>query len=231
MSEILLITHATVGGLSLLAGTIVLLLPKGKHLHFTWGNIFYWSMLFTGCSAVILSLLPDIGSLFLLLIGGMSAYFAMSGKRMLRWKKRKTIRWRDKALFYLISALGFVFILAPLLGMKNTSWMFYVFGGGCLFFAQWDYQLLTSMEKRKMGWLKNHISKMMGGYIAAWSAFLVVNDVFPYSLNWFAASIVGVPLIVLWIRRIESQEKWIKIIKKNLRSGGIKQEHLVEENA
>jgi hypothetical protein len=44
---------------------------------------------------------------------------------------------------------------------------------------------------------------MIGGYIAAVTAFVVVNNMFPSFWGWFAPTLVGVPYILYWNRRLK----------------------------
>jgi hypothetical protein len=50
-------------------------------------------------------------------------------------------------------------------------------------------------------WWFAHMGGMLGSYIAAVSAFSVVNFAFlPTAVRWLWPTIVGTPLIALWIR-------------------------------
>jgi len=51
-----------------------------------------------------------------------------------------------------------------------------------------------------MAWWFTHMGRMLGSYIATVTAFSVVNFTFlPTALRWLWPTVVGTPLIVLWI--------------------------------
>jgi Na+/phosphate symporter len=54
--------------------------------------------------------------------------------------------------------------------------------------------------------LKSHIGRMIGSYITALTAFIVVNDIpyIPSIIKWIGPSIILIPLIFIW------QKKYIK---------------------
>lgn len=50
-----------------------------------------------------------------------------------------------------------------------------------------------------------HIGKITGGYIAATTAFVVVNNTFlPPLLAWLAPGVLGNIYIVYWIRKMKA---------------------------
>jgi len=55
--------------------------------------------------------------------------------------------------------------------------------------------------KTKYQWLFRHIGNMTGGFIASVTAFSAnVLNFMPGALQWLWPSLIGVPLIVYWIR-------------------------------
>jgi len=50
--------------------------------------------------------------------------------------------------------------------------------------------------------LKGELKKMTGGYIAAVSAFFVVNEILPGIWNWFVPGIVGGVYITYWMLKL-----------------------------
>ena len=58
------------------------------------------------------------------------------------------------------------------------------------------------IQRIRKGWLKLHLGKMTGGYIAAVSAFFVVNQILPGISNWFVPSVVGSVFITYWMNKL-----------------------------
>ena len=64
----------------------------------------------------------------------------------------------------------------------------------------------TRNVEDRLWWLYHHIGTMSGSFIAAFTAFLVQNNarLFPANLawvGWVLPTVLGVPVIVLYIRR------------------------------
>ena len=78
-----------------------------------------------------------------------------------------------------------------------------VFGVVGILFSIRDLRLYKKPKQLKKGWLKFHLGKMIGGYISATTAFVVVNQFFPGIYGWFVPGIIGSFVIVFWIKKIE----------------------------
>jgi hypothetical protein len=75
--------------------------------------------------------------------------------------------------------------------------VFMVFGAGALFFVYQDVQHFRGKAKIKNYYLTTHLQRMIGSYIAALTAFLVVNNtILPGVLAWLLPSMVLVPVII-----------------------------------
>jgi len=200
--RILIYTHATFGGIALLIGLVALIVTKGNNLHRTAGKIFYYCMLAGASLAIIISLLPNHESAFLFSIGIFSCYMILSGKRILHLKKLFKGEQPTSKEFFLpalmiITGIG---MLAYGINLKsngnNNGIVLIVFAciGGSM--AMSDIQMLRNKPTDKKFWLYQHISKMTGGYIAAVTAFVVVNEFIPGIYGWLSPSIVGTIYIV-----------------------------------
>ena len=80
-----------------------------------------------------------------------------------------------------------------------------VFGMLGLFFSIRDLVLFKDMTRLKKGWLKLHLGKMMGGYISAATAFVVVNNFFPSFYGWFIPGIIGGIYITYWMNKLNKK--------------------------
>lgn len=205
--NLLIIIHAALGGIALLAGAFALLSEKGKKIHVISGKIFFYAMLGSIILSIVIALSPQHENAFLLAVGLFSGYFVLSGKRSLKYKQLQiSYKW-DFLLAFSIIATGLLMIFYPILLTKKINLVLLIFGLAALFFGFRDYLNLKQPKQLQKKWLKLHLGKMTGAYIAALSAFLVVNNVLPGMWNWFAPSIIGVPFIISWIVKIEKSNK------------------------
>ena len=69
--------------------------------------------------------------------------------------------------------------------------------------------LFKNPERLRKGWLKLHLGKMIGGYISATTAFIVVNKFFSSYYGWFIPGIVGGFVIAYWVRKIKKKTKTV----------------------
>ena len=192
----LIYSHATFGGIALLSGFVALVTPKGNTLHRRGGKIFYYTMLAGAFLAIIISNLPNHKSPFLFVIGIFSSYMILSGKRILSLKKLYRGEKVSSQEFILPVTMLLVSIVMGVYGIilnqKGTiGTVLIVFGIIAASMAIRDIQLFRSKPTDKKFWLYQHISKMTGGYIAAVTAFIVVNQFLPGLYGWLTPTVIG----------------------------------------
>jgi uncharacterized membrane protein len=218
--QYLIYGHAAFGGVALLSGLIALMTTKGNKLHRKGGLIFYYTMLSSAVLALIVSVQPDHVNYFLFVIGIFSAYMILSGKRILEMKllyKNQKPKQTDFALPVLMLISGVAMILYGIyLSMTkgNIGMVLLVFGGIGIIMAIGDLRLLKSTPTDKKFWLYQHISKMTGGYIAAVTAFLVVNEILPGLWGWLSPTVVGTVYIIYHQRRFRQKGERILAERK-----------------
>jgi uncharacterized membrane protein len=207
LAEILIIyIHVPLGGIALLTGGISLIAKKGNRIHKKSGKIFFYSMLFSAISAFLISIFPNHESPFLFSIGLFSAYFLISGLRSLNYKKKNFELRTDKIIAYLIFLTGISMILYPIILYSKVNIILSIFGTVGIIFGFRDLMLFRDNERLKKNWLKLHLGKMTGGYIAAVSAFFVVNQILPGIWNWFVPGIVGSGYIAYWMMKLNKKK-------------------------
>lgn len=201
--QILIYTHVALGGIALLSGAIALSVKKGGGVHKKSGKIFFYTMLISALISLMIAVLPNHENPFLFSIGVFSSYFLLSGYRSLQFKRKNIHLNIDKILAYSIIFVGAMMLLYPIVLYGKLNIILAVFGIVAIVFGLRDLMLFRQIETLKKKWLSLHLGKMTGGYIAAVSAFFVVNNILPGVWNWFTPGIVGGFYIAYWIRKIK----------------------------
>jgi uncharacterized membrane protein len=205
--QILIYFHAALGGIALLAGTIALIAKKGSMLHKKTGLVFYYAMIFSATTAMFIAVLPQHISPFLFSIGIFSLYFVLTGKRALRLKKRNSTLFWDKIIAAIMLITGFLMVLLSILLTQKIQVILTVFGLVGIVFSIRDFKAYKNPKELRKKWLQLHIGKMMGGYISATTAFVVVNNVFPGISGWFIPGFLGSIIIYYWIKKINKKTR------------------------
>lgn len=202
ITQLLIFVHIILGGIALVFGALAIIAKKGKKLHKISGKIFFYSMLTSAITSLIVSNLPNHNNSFLFSIGIFSSYFLITGYRSLYFKKPDCNLKFDKFMAVLIILTGVTMIFYPILFRSKINIVLLVFGLISLAFGIRDINLFRDKQKLKEKWLTLHIGKMLGGYIAAVSAFFVVNQILPGIWNWFVPTIIGTVYITYWINKV-----------------------------
>jgi uncharacterized membrane protein len=199
---VLIYIHAGFGGLALLFGTLAIVFKKGSNRHRSSGKYFFYSMIISAVVALVIASFPGHYSPFLFSIALFSLYFLMTGYRALRFKKQVTSVTIDSVgnLLMLLIAICMVFLPVIINGAINIGLL--VFGVFGIIATLNTLRVLRNKDTLKEHWLRMHLGNMMGGYIAAVSAFAVVNQILPSLYNWFAPGIIGGVYIYYWMRKI-----------------------------
>ncbi len=198
---ILIIIHASFGGFALLAATIAMIAEKGKKLHGKSGLVFYYSMLACGGSAFVISVLPGHENPFLFAVGIFSLFFVITGYRALRFKKKNISLSVDKVIAVVVIISGVLMISLPLILQSQINIVLSVFGAVGIFFSIQDLRLYQTPERLKEKWLIQHLTRMMGGFISAVTAFVVVNQLLPGIVAWLLPGAIGSVVISYWVRK------------------------------
>lgn len=153
--------------------------------------------------AIYIALMPNHENSFLLAIGIFTNYFLLSGYAALKYRNRSA-NILEQAISWIMLLTGILMIALPIYFNKSINIIITVFGILSIFLAIRDIFLFRKPEQLKEKWLTLHLTKMVSGYISAFSAFLVANNVFPIVyLNWFLPGIIGGFYIAYWIGKVE----------------------------
>lgn len=203
---ILIYIHAAFGGIALLAGLVSMIAKKGQKLHKKSGLVFYYTMLISAITALVVAVLPNHESPFLFAVGVFSLYFIVTGKRALKFKHKNPNLQTDKLISTTMIVTGILMIFLPIILSRSINIVLTVFAVIGIIFSVKDLILYKNPDRLKDGWLKLHLGKMIGGYISAATAFVVVNQYFPSFYGWFIPGIIGGVIITYWSRKVNGKK-------------------------
>jgi len=198
-------THILAGFLAFFIAPVPLLTAKGGKTHRRWGKIYFWAMALVAGSAMVLALWRPV--LFLAFVAVFSFYFAFRGYRVLSRKSPRqgqgpaAIDWSAAILALLGSvALIVLGVVRPGPVWVRLSLVAIAFGVIGVAFAASDIWNFIHPPADRNFWWYAHMGGMIGSYIAAVTAFSVVNFRFlPTVVRWLWPSAIGVPGIFIWV--------------------------------
>lgn len=207
--KLILICHIIAGFISLLLGTFILIRKKGDKIHKKLGKIFAIAMVANGLFAFVLSYLHP--NLFLFIVGVFSIYLTITGYRAVglrnrsKGEKSKIFDFVLTALMCIASIVFLYFGIALLINSNIFGIVLCLFGLISLRLCYIDYKRYkNTSEPEKLEWLKNHLGRMTGAYIAAFTAFLVVNNtLLPGYIAWSLPGLIGGFFIFRTIRKMD----------------------------
>lgn len=216
MFNVILLLHIIAGTLALFSGLVAIFSAKGRKTHRRAGSLYFWSMVFAGLSAIVLTCIT--GNTFLLAIGVFSLYLVYSGRRALFYFKLRqpyTPTIADKLPVWASLLTGVFMVAFPLWQMLTAQVLFVpvlaIFGAILLINAFKDLLLLRDPAHFRPGnksWLVRHISMMGGAYIATVTAFAVNNVHLPAQwLVWVIPTAAGSVLIARAVRKWRTKLK------------------------
>ena len=219
--NIVLILHIVSGATALLVAPVAMIVKKGATSHRLWGRVFFYAMTCIFITAILLSIYKWIP--FLLMIAVFSYYSVFSGYRWIFLKRLgngQKPHVADWIALIITSTFNMVFIgygiVLLITGQSSTFALLSIgFGLGGLFVANGNLRVFKK-NNDKNRWLYEHLGGMVGGYIAAVTAFSTQAMVFlPGIIQWIWPTILGVPLIAYWTRYYRKQFQEQSVVKSN----------------
>ncbi len=197
--------HIALGSTGLIAGAITLILKKGDARHKKIGKLFAYAMLGSAAASFVIAVLHD--QKFLFIVGVFTVYLIGTGMRYLRQRrapKPQAIDW-TLSIFMLVFGTLFVVYAAYLFYYGNNfGSVLLVFGLISLALVQRDYTFYFKTNNHPKMWLLEHITRMVAGEIASFTAFVVVNNtLLPDVLAWLLPTVIGTVLITIWRKRVK----------------------------
>ena len=199
----LLVLHIAGGAISLLTGSLVMILKKGSRTHTRIGIVYFYSLLLAAIVSFPMSYLHS--SLFLFIVGVFTSYMLLSGMSYLNKRSSADVKVTDWILALIMLLFGLAFLGFGFFNIFKGVYFGVVlvaFGGISISFVIQDCANFTGRQRVKNYWLTTHLQRMIGSFIASATAFLVVNNQFlPPILAWLLPTIVLSPLIGMWTRK------------------------------
>ena len=216
---VVLVLHIIAGFTALTVGFVPFVAKKGSKLHNTTGWIFCYAMIFVALSAFGLAIYRF--NPFLLMVGLLTLYTTVTGYRGLRFMRRPGAVGQPPDWSLLIGsaiALGFtVWQTLGRFGLENVSVLILIgFFAFSLLNLLWYDGLLFTGRKKMQGkaWIRYHIGRVSGAYLATVTAFLVNNvHTDPVFIAWLLPTAVGIPAIIYFKRQYGERKVANKVLK------------------
>jgi len=213
LATILIIIHASLGGIGLTTGIVSMASKKGRKLHKSAGKVFVYAMLASAILSIPVCFMPGHENMFLFAIAVFTIYLVLSGQRALLYKLNnlKNIKtWKD----WLISGVMCVFGLAlvtegtlKLLYPKEPSILFLFFGGVSLFLSIQDFRFFVQKDKPAAEFISRHIGQMSGAFTASFTAFLTAGLDLSHWLVWVLPAVFITFWIAYWTKKYKTPKK------------------------
>jgi hypothetical protein len=212
MRNTLLFIHIFAGVIVLCAATVSVTSKAGNashRLHVISGTAFVLGIAVIFVTAMPLAYLGS--SIFLAMVGVFSGYLAFSGWRYARNRNGApaSIDWFVVALMLLVGIGMIVFGSILLARGQGLGIALIVFGGIAAWLSSTDIRIFWAGGVQGRERIAQHLTMMLGGTIAALSAFSVnsLTRFMPPGLEfvaWLWPTFLITPMIVYWGRRVKS---------------------------
>jgi len=197
--------HAFFGGLGLLTGLLSLIVKKGSPLHKKFGKTFSISMITSSAISLPIACMPNHENTFLFLMGLFTIYLVLAGNNALSFKSKTKATLYDKVIsgsMLLFSSIMILIGLYYLIKYGSFVVLYFVFGGLGFWLSFRDFRFFKTFKDNKKAWLVNHISKMIGAFIASFSAFIIAGLKINTLAAWILPSVIGTCYIIYWTRKV-----------------------------
>jgi uncharacterized membrane-anchored protein len=190
--------HVVAGTFVLAVAPAAMIARKGGRWHRGWGIAFTTAMAFVLATAVFMW--QAHGHLFLLFLDAVSAYLVFTGYRTISRRRRRAPDSREDHIDTLVAGgvaacaavLVWLAVAARTPLVHDLAPVLVALACIALAFVGLDLKALFERRQSRLGSLLMHLSAMIGAYISAVTAFVVINaHGVPMGLRWLVPSVVG----------------------------------------
>lgn len=210
LRQLLMPVHVTAGAALLVLGLLQLAIPRKGRFHRSAGRLYVAAMVVSFLSSLPVILITS--NIFLGLVGIFSLYLAVTGYRFARLRIRPEPAAIDRFL-----AVAFLGCAAAMMALAtwyalHQAWLATaVLGVFGLIFLRGTVSDMRRVFGRDNGraspWIRGHVIRMVGSYIASVTAFLVNVEPFgAHILNWLLPTLLGSLLISRLVRKFSPRE-------------------------
>ncbi|RIW14116.1 hypothetical protein D0X99_15045 [Algoriphagus lacus] len=208
--NLLLLLHIVGGSIGLLCGILVFILKKGTKTHANLGKLFIFGMLLSGVTAQVMAILHP--NTFLFMVGVFTIYLVGTGARAIFTKSSRSIHSIDRFLQFgmVLAGLALIYLgIAGVMGGNNFGIVYIVFASIGLLMAVQDIRSASKHSHDKKAYVRKHLQRLGGGFIASATAFLVVNlrelpDWLPVWVLWLIPTLLISPLISFYSKKYKA---------------------------
>jgi uncharacterized membrane protein len=197
------VLHVVFGTVALLAVPAALLVRHGGRLHTRIGAIFTAAMFVVLFSAGFLW--QAKGHLFLVPLSAVTAYLIFNAWRVIARRKRGPDPIDDRVDMLAAGAVMLAGLATAWIGVTASTPLLLsirpsLIGIGAIAICFGINDVIGfRMARARFGWLFAHLAAMIGAYISAVTAFLVINaHHVPMILRWAVPSAIGASAIALY---------------------------------
>jgi hypothetical protein len=183
---------------------------KGGKIHKKSGLVFFYSLLISDVISLFVSVMPEHESPFLFCIGVFTLYLIVGGYLVLRYKQQTVNLFWDKILSTTMLITGIGMILYPIIQFGKFNIVLGVFGIVGIIMSFIDFARYRNKTKLREQYLQLHLSKMIGGFIASVTAFIVANGVISGLIGWLSPGAIGIMVIAYWTIKLNRKRKSVQ---------------------
>ena len=198
--------HIFAGFAAFFVAPVAMIVAKGSNRHRLWGKIYFYAMATATLAALTVAAWRP--NYFLLGLSVFSFHLCYVGYRALFRKRpdRDRPQWYDWLVTILNFACGILLIARSTSVQGPWQFLFLAFGGGIIGNSISVAREYLAKNRPKNSWFFDHMTGMLASYIAAMTAFSAVNFNFlPTVVQWLWPTVVGSPLIGIWIAKYKKK--------------------------